>query len=219
MLPLKRCSSCSVDKPLEAFSKKAARPDGYSGQCKACHTACRGRKTIKQCCQCAQPFRTGTGRKTCSASCEAKNRSAISTMSRNPGWKGGIHVGTRGYTYLRDPGHHRAMKNGYVKRADVVLESKIGRPLKKHEIAHHKDRNKANDAPENLELTTVSDHARLHHPPKPPKEPKKQIPWPSDEELRSRVEASSTRIVARQLGCSHVAVFRRIRKIKISSVS
>ena len=44
-----------------------------------------------------------------------------------------------------------------------VMESALGRPLAPSEIVHHKDGNKLNNAPDNLELMSVSDHTSHHH--------------------------------------------------------
>jgi hypothetical protein len=48
-----------------------------------------------------------------------------------------------------------------VKLADLVLEW-TGRPLKPNEIAHHKDEDKTNDNPINLEPIDRGNHQRLH---------------------------------------------------------
>ena len=134
-------------------------------------------------------------------------------MERNGSWRGGLHISTRGYAYLRDPGHPRAGKNGYVKRADVVMEKKLGRPLRRDEIVHHVNRNKLDDSPENLEAMTASAHALLHHPrkPRPERPPRRIIAWPPVTELRQMVETSSLRAAATKLGVSHVAVWRRLQ--------
>lgn len=79
----------------------------------------------------------------------------------NPNWKGGPSMG-QGYVYVRHPGHPRAKKDGRVKRADLVMEQKLGRPLLPGEVVHHKDKDRANDSPENLELMTRSEHQRMH---------------------------------------------------------
>lgn len=50
----------------------------------------------------------------------------------------------------------------YVRRSRVVLASKLGRPLLTTEIAHHRNENKADDSPENLELETPTSH-NSHH--------------------------------------------------------
>lgn len=44
----------------------------------------------------------------------------------------------------------------------LVMEDQLGRPLESHEIVHHKDGNKANNSPENLEITTRGDHMKIH---------------------------------------------------------
>jgi hypothetical protein len=44
----------------------------------------------------------------------------------------------------------------------VVAEQKLGRPLKKGEIVHHKDWNSRNNAPENIVITTLAEHGRIH---------------------------------------------------------
>lgn len=44
----------------------------------------------------------------------------------------------------------------------VVAESMIGRPLRAGEVVHHKDRNKLNNDPSNLEVMTRSKHTSLH---------------------------------------------------------
>lgn len=125
------------------------------------------------------------------------------------------------------PNHSRAMKNGYVKRADLVLEKKLNRPLRKGEIAHHIDENKENDSPQNLEPMLILDHTRQHiyeraerarrlnpHRPKQPDHPaNRRYQWPSDEELLKMRGEMSLRKIAQKIGCSHKIVDRRIKRI------
>lgn len=66
------------------------------------------------------------------------------------------------YLYAIVPGHPNANKYGYVLEHRVVAENKIGRLLKKNEVVHHVDENKKNNAPENLEVMTKTEHASLH---------------------------------------------------------
>lgn len=44
----------------------------------------------------------------------------------------------------------------------VVAEQMIGRALLPNEIVHHKDGNRLNNTPENLEVMTTSEHSRMH---------------------------------------------------------
>lgn len=45
----------------------------------------------------------------------------------------------------------------------VVAEQMLGRPLAKGEIVHHKNHNKKDNRPENLEVMTQSEHVRIHN--------------------------------------------------------
>jgi len=44
----------------------------------------------------------------------------------------------------------------------LVMERKLGRPLKKEEVVHHRDGDVSNNSIDNLELMTRSQHGRLH---------------------------------------------------------
>lgn len=94
--------------------------------------------------------------KFCSHSCKAKNLGIKRMQNVVP------VLMSSGYMFIKIPSHHRANKSGYVKIADLVLELKIGRPLKKNEIAHHIDECKTNDSPNNLEVMTKKEHDTFH---------------------------------------------------------
>ena len=44
----------------------------------------------------------------------------------------------------------------------LVMEKKLGRPLRKGEVVHHNDGNGRNNAPGNLTLTDLAGHSLLH---------------------------------------------------------
>ncbi len=53
-------------------------------------------------------------------------------------------------------------KGKYVPAQKLVLEKKLGRKLKPDEISHHKDHNKKNNSPSNLEVMKRGDHNKEH---------------------------------------------------------
>ena len=57
---------------------------------------------------------------------------------------------TRGYAYVLQPDHPQANKRGYVRRAHLVLEEALGRPLREGCVTHHINGIKDDDSPENL---------------------------------------------------------------------
>jgi hypothetical protein len=79
----------------------------------------------------------------------------------HPRYKG-FTIYPNGYRLLRMDEHPRAHPNGFVYEHIVVAEQKLGRPLKPGEVVHHVDENKLNNDPDNLEVVTRSEHARLH---------------------------------------------------------
>jgi len=76
-------------------------------------------------------------------------------------WKGGQYTDVRGYVFVHNLEHHRT-HNGHVKRAVLVLESKLNRLLRDGYDAHHKNEIKDDDNPKNLEEKPHGEHAALH---------------------------------------------------------
>lgn len=73
-------------------------------------------------------------------------------------WKGGRRIES-GYVLVYLPDHPKAKSNGYVREHIVVMENKIKRPLLKHENVHHKNGDKTDNRPDNLELWNTSQPA------------------------------------------------------------
>lgn len=116
---------------------------------------------------------------TCSKKCGKLNRSKHTQGISNHqfGLKGNLNssftgkekISNHGYKLIYKPNHPRANHAGYVFEHILVMENKIGRPLKfygfKHpnnEVCHHIDRDKLNNNINNLKLMTDREHARLH---------------------------------------------------------
>lgn len=76
-------------------------------------------------------------------------------------WKGGKTISI-GYRRILLPDHHLANMKGYVLEHRYVAEKLIKRKLTSSDIVHHKNGNKLDNRPENLELTNRRDHF-LHH--------------------------------------------------------
>lgn len=77
-------------------------------------------------------------------------------------WKGGQITSSQGYVLVLMPEHPRARKDGYIKRARLVAEKKLGRYLYPSEITHHKNEIRDDDRPEKIEVMTRGKHQSLH---------------------------------------------------------
>ena len=62
-----------------------------------------------------------------------------------------------------------------VRESRKVMAEQLGRPLRLDEHVHHKDLNKLNNEPWNLQILTPSQHSKLHNP--PTKQCKSGHPW------------------------------------------
>ncbi|MGL6228613.1 MAG: HNH endonuclease [Culicoidibacterales bacterium] len=67
-----------------------------------------------------------------------------------------------GYFYVYDAKHPLGGKSGKVFVHRYIASLKIGRWVTSDESVHHIDENRQNNAPENLEVMTHSEHARHH---------------------------------------------------------
>ena len=65
---------------------------------------------------------------------------------------------------LRDTGEGKTYRKLHGRHEHrVIAERKIGRKLRRGEIVHHKDHDKRNNDPKNLEvLKSQAEHCRLH---------------------------------------------------------
>lgn len=108
------------------------------------------------------------GGKFCSKSCQVidqhKNgtNKAARQREKHHNWKGGRLIDRCGYVRVLAPEHPMALGSGYVLEHVLVACKMIGRTLRKNEVVHHKDENRQNNSPENLQVMTRGAHVRLH---------------------------------------------------------
>lgn len=86
------------------------------------------------------------------------------TPKRNAGppWTVLWTVSKGDYWYAVVPSHPKATRHGYVLLHRVVVENALGRLLTSDEVVHHKDENKKNCHPDNLEVMLRSEHTHHH---------------------------------------------------------
>jgi len=130
---------------------------------------------------------------------------------------------------IHQPHHPHANHAGYVREHRLVMEKKLGRFLQPTEVVHHKDDNRQNNDPSNLELfpnNTAHLAATLKG-----KRPNwtddglrrmqqglekircKQLPPP--EAIAEMYQTMSADEIARQFGCSQGAVASRLRAVGV----
>lgn len=81
---------------------------------------------------------------------------------RSARWSGGRHIDKDGYVNVHCLNHPNARKHTpYILEHRLVMEKMLGRYLLPEEVVHHRDKNKQNNAPENLQLFSEnSEHLR-----------------------------------------------------------
>lgn len=69
-----------------------------------------------------------------------------------PAWKGGTKISKDGYRLIYKPGHAISRKDGYILEHRFIMSSVLNRNLESKEVVHHKNGDRLDNRPENLEL-------------------------------------------------------------------
>ena len=79
-----------------------------------------------------------------------------------PTYKGGSTIQHGGYVWEFCPGHRLQNAWGFVAQHRLIAEDTLGRPLERGEVVHHRDEDRTNNSPGNLQVMTQKEH-RSHH--------------------------------------------------------
>jgi len=123
-----------------------------------CHHEWRRKRELVQCLYCGKEFidKVSSHRKFCSLKCFKAHH----VLENHHWWKGGVFV--KKYISVRKPYHSRS-RDGYVYEHLLVMEEKLGRPVKLGEIVHHINGDPLDNRSENLMLiNNQADHAYYH---------------------------------------------------------
>jgi hypothetical protein len=115
-------------------------------------------------------------------------------MEKNGHWHGGRSLNPDGYIVIRVNGK-RKLEHRH------VMEQRLGRSLKRNELVHHHNHDKTDNHPDNLILTTASDHMRLHNPQGPRRIPKRARCRFCQQEVMTTFTGDLTRIVCSSPTC------------------
>ena len=95
----------------------------------------------------------------CGKKCKGQS---LQAGNRSPNWGGGTKRDVHGYTELYCPGVPGANMSGYIREHRLIAQGMLARPLQHSEVVHHKDGDRANNHPTNLEVCSRGDHIRTH---------------------------------------------------------
>lgn len=121
-------------------------------------------KIVCTCARCGKTFERwpheAKGRVWCSQSCHMKDLHA----ELNPTRYHDEHRDLEKHRHARvDRGEGKTYRKYYGKHEHrVVAEAMIGRPLGSKEVAHHINGDRRDNRPENLQIMTRAEHAKLH---------------------------------------------------------
>ncbi len=139
------------------------RPGGQGRFCSvACHNKGQTKDRIERVCEhCGAAFSLrpsgltwGAGR-FCSRRCDGASRRKW-PLDRMHNGRPAL-LTNYGYVKVYEPDHPKT-KNGYVLEHRLIVETILGRTLRSNEHVHHKNRDRTDNRPENLEVMSSHDH-------------------------------------------------------------
>lgn len=126
--------------------------------------------------------------------------------------EGGRVVDSYGYVMIKKHNHPYSQSSGYIREHRLVMEVELQRYLTADEIIHHKNRDKSDNRPENLEVVDMAEHRRIHNIEDRIYESKYDL-----ELIRELyLEGYSTRKIAEMIGIGKSTVGYYVRKWGIS---
>lgn len=157
-----RFAASRLGLPIEEYMARVAKGEHHCGRCKGWYESTT-KRTGGYCPSC-RSLRHIEHRKPRTEPRKKGGPKPGSQMGENnPNWRGGRVLEPRGYVLIRRPDHPQADCRGYVYEHILVAEAKIGRFIADGEEVHHKDENRSNNDPDNLEVkASRADHRRDH---------------------------------------------------------
>lgn len=144
-----RCDGCRVRVLRGAESSSLAT-------CIDCDKEFVSKARRKRCNTCCQIRYRRSHRKPCPGcgvlinASSTNCRSCAASGSGSHRWRGGRYVNRDGYVMVYMPEHPKG--HPYVREHVIVLEEVLGRRLREFETVHHKNGQRSDNRPENLEL-------------------------------------------------------------------